>query len=139
MKAQELKEALEEFQSKLSEHAKLWGKSLSPPLPDYPTANQTDLRQYPKGRDSCMLPTACFRTSMGIKGGASGGPVFDYRGYVFAINSSGVDGTSISFVSSIFSVFPVWISDVRIPRQAPSVSRVRIDQLREWGFVKCLD
>jgi hypothetical protein len=56
----------------------------------------------PAGRDRVMLPGPCWRTSMTIHGGASGGPVFDERGRVFAINSTG-----FGYVSSIVPVFEV--------------------------------
>jgi trypsin-like peptidase len=56
----------------------------------------------PAGRDRVMLPGPCWRTSMTIHGGASGGPVFDERGRVFAINSTG-----FGYVSSIVPVFQV--------------------------------
>jgi len=39
MKVKELIQALEEFQERLTEHQKLWGKSLSQPIPEYPVSN----------------------------------------------------------------------------------------------------
>jgi hypothetical protein len=55
----------------------------------------------PDGRDSVMVPGPCYQTSMIIHGGASGGPVFDEDGCVFAINSTGWGTEPLSFVSSI--------------------------------------
>jgi len=45
MKVKELLQALEEFQHKLIEHKKLWGKSLSQPIPDYPVRNVAELQE----------------------------------------------------------------------------------------------
>jgi S1-C subfamily serine protease len=46
---------------------------------------------FPNGRDRVMHPGECFQTSMNTMGGASGGPVFNERGEVFAVVSSGLD------------------------------------------------
>lgn len=35
---------------------------------------------HPQGRDAVMLPFPCYRSSISIPGGASGGPVFDSKG-----------------------------------------------------------
>ena len=61
---------------------------------------------YESGRDSVMLPFPCCQTSMKIKSGASGGPVFDDQGRVFAVNSTGFhnhneDDQDISYISPI--------------------------------------
>jgi len=61
------------------------------------------LETYPTGRDSVMLPSSCYRTDMKIASGASGGPVINRHGKVIGINSTGFDGTSDSYVSSIVS------------------------------------
>src|ERR1019366_6247805 len=42
--------------------------------------------RFPQGRDRVMLPGPCFRTSMVLHGGASGGPVLGANGTVVAIN-----------------------------------------------------
>jgi hypothetical protein len=52
-----------------------------------------------------LLRGRCYATSLGIEGGASGGPVFDEHGHVFAINSTGFSGVEdLGFVSHIQSV-----------------------------------
>lgn len=57
---------------------------------------------YPKGRDRVMLPFPCYRTSIVLHGGASGGPVFGQNGKVFGVNSTGFDGEiSVYYVSRI--------------------------------------
>lgn len=73
---------------------------------------------YPNGRDSYLLPGACVETTMHIHGGASGGPVFGPGGRVFGINSTGVDGTDISFVSLISC-----IKDMHILKTLNSMTR----------------
>ena len=61
-------------------------------------------KEYPNGRDKVVLPGRCYETSLAIEGGASGGPVFDESGTVFAVNSTGFDGTDIGYVSHIQSI-----------------------------------
>ncbi len=56
---------------------------------------------HPHGRDAVMLPGRCFRTSMDIASGASGGPVAWGDGWVFGINSTGMEGAPVGFVSSV--------------------------------------
>jgi hypothetical protein len=70
---------------------------------------------YENGRDQ-LLPYPCYRTSITIHGGASGGPVIDSYGRVFAINSKSFnteDGNpNISFVSRItdmLSIPPLYV------------------------------
>lgn len=62
------------------------------------------LEEHREGRDRIMLPGPCYCTNLGIEGGASGGPVFDSNGHVFAINSTGFDGSEIAYVSHIQSI-----------------------------------
>jgi uncharacterized protein (TIGR02391 family) len=45
MTIKDLVKALEEFQQKLLEHQKLWGKSLAQPIPDYPVRNTDELQE----------------------------------------------------------------------------------------------
>lgn len=70
------------------------------------------IEHFPKGRDRIMLPGACYRTDMAIHHGASGGPVFSSDGRVFALNSTGYDGTQDSYVSSIGGVLDLEIDDI---------------------------
>jgi S1-C subfamily serine protease len=67
---------------------------------------------FPKGRDSVILPWPCFQTSMHVHAGASGGPVFDSSGAVFGINTSSFDSqTDISYVSKVAPLFDLPIKD----------------------------
>jgi hypothetical protein len=67
---------------------------------------------YPDKRDSCMLPSPCYRTDMQIHGGASGGPVFRTNEQVCGINSSGYDTKPppISYVSRINEILDLKIT-----------------------------
>jgi hypothetical protein len=49
------------------------------------------------GRDSVMLPSPCIRSDMPVYGGMSGGPVFDNRGRVCAVNCTRFEGTDLAF------------------------------------------
>jgi S1-C subfamily serine protease len=66
---------------------------------------------YPHGRDASLMPGPCYETSMVIHGGASGAPVFDRRGLVIGINSTGFDETDVSFVSTVHPLFDIRVSE----------------------------
>jgi S1-C subfamily serine protease len=54
-----------------------------------------------------------------IHGGASGGPVFSRSGGVFGLNSTGMDGTDISFVSRINEIFELVVDDGQMGSERP--------------------
>ncbi len=62
-----------------------------------------------------LLKNACYQTSIQIKSGGSGGPVFDKDGRVFGICSTGIDlhddGENISFVTPISPSFNMTLID----------------------------
>ena len=58
-------------------------------------------KEYRDGRDSVMMPGPCYETTLSLQGGSSGGPVFNENGFVFAINSTGLDGADVGHVSHI--------------------------------------
>ena len=68
-------------------------------------------REFRFGRDQVIMPGPCYETNLGIEGGASGGPVFDKYGHVFAINSSGIQGTDVAHVSHIQSIGGLVLKD----------------------------
>jgi hypothetical protein len=80
---------------------------------------------FPSGRDRVLLPGRCYRTSMLLHAGASGGPVFSPNGLVFGVNSTGYDGTDVSFVSSVTDIFDLLIDDVQLGNEAPRSVRIR--------------
>jgi hypothetical protein len=85
-----------------------------------PTFYDGDITEFfPSGRDRVLLPAPCYRTSMIIHGGASGGPVFSRTGGVFGLNSTGIDGTDISFVSRINEIFELVVDDVQMGSEPP--------------------
>jgi hypothetical protein len=89
-----------------------------------------EVQEYlPNGRDRVMLPGPCYRTNILIHAGASGGPVFDPNGYIFGVNSTGFDGTDLSYVSRINEIFQLVIDDIAI-NDAPSRSVPVIDLAR---------
>ncbi len=70
-----------------------------------PTVYEGEIvKVYPIQRDSLMIRSPCYQVEMGIAGGASGGPVFDESGKVVAINTSSVEGESVTFVSCIQAI-----------------------------------
>ncbi|MCK9614986.1 MAG: serine protease [Candidatus Omnitrophica bacterium] len=68
----------------------------------------------PEGRDKSMLPFPCYRGSIRIIGGASGGPVMDEQGRVFGINCTGFEGTNISFFARINEILALRVDDLVI-------------------------
>ncbi|MES9745012.1 serine protease [Priestia megaterium] len=72
----------------------------------------------PNGRDKTFLPNPCYRTSINIRGGASGGPVFNKEGQVIGINSTGfefqADEEPVSFVSRIYEALSFVLKDIEI-------------------------
>lgn len=70
--------------------------------------------RYPNGRDRTMLPGPCVAVECDARGGMSGGPVFDNRGYLVGLVSSSYEGGSTTFVSHVWPALvraqacPVW-------------------------------
>lgn len=88
---------------------------------------------WPGGRDSVMLPTACFETSARFDHGMSGGPVFGEDGRVCGVVSSGVDENEdsegyISFASAALMVYVLGINE--------NGEHVRIAELVERGLIE---
>ena len=83
------------------------------------------IEHLPEGRDRVLLPGPCYRTNIRIHHGASGGPVFSKDGRVFALNSTGIDGTDDSYVSSIGGILNLTIDEVGIGGQAPRSVQIR--------------
>lgn len=52
---------------------------------------------FSEARDAVMMPFPCIRSDMPIYGANSGGPVFDKKGRVCAVNCSSYEGSDISF------------------------------------------
>lgn len=77
------------------------------------------IESLPTGRDRVLLPGPCYRTNIIIHHGASGGPVFSRSGKVFAVNSTGFDGTDVSYVSRINEILDLTIDDVIVDNQPP--------------------
>ena len=72
-------------------------------------------KHYPIKRDSGLLSWPCYETTMELKGGSSGGPVFisGSNGVVFAVNCSALD----SKLSHISSLSPLVGVDSPFPRK----------------------
>lgn len=80
------------------------------------------IKEYlPNGRDK-VIPGACYRTNMHIHGGASGGPVYSPNGHVFGVNSSGTDGTDISYISRVSDILPLRVDEVLVEGSPSPIS-----------------
>lgn len=92
-------------------------------------------QHFPSGRDRVMLPGNVYETCITIKGGASGGPVYDENGNVFGVNSTGIDGTDISYVSSISDIMDLVICDMNHP-DGTHWDTITIRELIELGAIE---
>jgi hypothetical protein len=88
---------------------------------------------YLNGRDSVLLPGSCIQTNIYIHGGASGGPVFDASGKVFAVNSSGYENDDLSFVTPINTIENLLLTDIFIPSN--NSGQVRVRELIDNAFI----
>ena len=78
-------------------------------------------------RDSCLVSWPHYITSITLKGGASGGPVFDHRGRVFAINCVGESRES--------HIWHAWPNSCHAPFQSILRTRPRLatsGQFSNW-------
>lgn len=92
------------------------------------------VEHHPQGRDRVVLPGPCFRTTMVIHGGASGGPVVGPNGTVFAVNSTGFEADELSYVSCISETLDLAIPDVVLPG-SPTPRSTTLRELLERGFL----
>jgi hypothetical protein len=100
-------------------------------MPDY--YQGTIVEYLPTGRDRVLLAGPCYRTNIEILHGASGGPVFSKGGAVFALNSTGWDGTNDSYISSINGILDLAIDDIAIGQDPPC--RVSVRELASAGHI----
>ena len=74
---------------------------------------------YRNGRDRVMLPYPCYRTSIVLHGGSSGGPVFGKNKKVVGINSTAFEfDADISYISRIQDTLDLRIRDVVMPGES---------------------
>lgn len=89
---------------------------------------------HPTGRDRVMLSFPCYRTSIIIPGGASGGPVFDARGRAFGINCTGYEGTGVSYLARVEEVLSLVAYGMMLGPNQPPTDRT-LSQLAQTGHV----
>ena len=93
---------------------------------------------YPDGRDIINLPFPCYRTSIAIHGGASGGPVFDQNGNVFGVNCCSFDGMpDVSFVTRIVEGLGLNVTADHIV--FPDPSRTTLADLARYKMATIID
>lgn len=88
---------------------------------------------YPYGRDKVLLPGPCTQTSMHIRGGASGGPVFTKEGVVCAVNSTGYEDDQLSFITPVEAIENLILSGIRTPNN--TTGNVKVSELIEGQFI----
>jgi len=104
---------------------------------------------FSSGRDQ-NLPGKCYQTSLELKGGASGGPVFFGDGRVFSVNSTGFDfpllaenetgdDTPVSYVSSINDIFDLQIKNIRFDVDGKIRKTATIGEMSHYGYVNLDD
>jgi len=88
---------------------------------------------YPDGADKIFLTGKGFRTSHVVPFGASGGPVADYKGKVFGINSAGLNlPTSeepISFISSIHDLLECKLHKIQLGTSGDIREEITVEEL----------
>jgi hypothetical protein len=90
---------------------------------------------FPNGRDKSSVNWPVFETSLHIHGGASGGPVVNERGTVFAINTSSFEGAlDVSYVTPIDFILDAIVEKVVVDINAGPVS-MTIKELARRGFI----
>ena len=94
------------------------------------------LETLPRAGDRVMLPGPCYRTSIVVHGGASGGPVFDRRGKVFAVNSTGFHADTVSYVSCVSSVFDLHVQGIHPDTNVTGSMTVRQLAERKVVFIE---
>jgi hypothetical protein len=94
------------------------------------------VEEMPNGRPG-ILKGPCYHTTLGIEGGASGGPVFDSEGRVFALNSTSYSGTDITFVSHIQSIFELPIEGYT-GKGGEVFPRITVSELIKRGEIAAL-
>jgi trypsin-like peptidase len=89
---------------------------------------------HPDRRDTVMLPFPCYRSSIVIPGGASGGPVFDSQRRVFGINCTGYQNNEISYLARVEEVLPLIAHGMILGPDEPPTDRTLL-QLAQSGHV----
>jgi len=92
---------------------------------------------HPQSRDAIMLPFPCYRSSISIPAGASGGPVFDSKGRVFGVNRTGYDGTEVSYLARVEEALTLTAAGMKFgPNDVPTDrTLLELAQTRHVVFV----
>ncbi len=93
------------------------------------------LDYYPDGRDRVLHPAPCYRTTCNPTGGASGGPVASKDGTVFAVNSTGIDGTEEGFCSALAPILGLEVHEYGDQGTITS-SKIDLKELANHGMVR---
>lgn len=90
---------------------------------------------YPEGRDRVLLPWPCYRTSIHLHGGSSGGPAVDKYGKVFGVNCRSMDpNTDVSFITPITTILGGYLENARFS-EAEEPRRIYIHELMQLGHI----
>jgi trypsin-like peptidase len=89
---------------------------------------------HPLGRDRVLLPGPCFRTNMVLAPGVSGGPVVFGDGSVFALNSTGYDGTELGYLSPVSAILSLTVENIRLP-DGDVRKTIEVAELADKGLV----
>jgi hypothetical protein len=74
---------------------------------------------FEEPRDSVLLPFPCFQSDIPIYGANSGGPVFDKKGRICAVNCTSCAGDNISFHIPIRGVLELGARDIEFIPEDP--------------------
>jgi len=87
--------------------------------------------RYVDDSENPSMPCPYFETTIEIKSGASGGPVFDTRGRVIGVNCRGWDfmdteheGDNLSYIIPVSQALPITVSHLQLPESSRELRQV---------------
>jgi len=90
-------------------------------------------KYYPEGRDAYLLPGPCVETSMTLKAGLSGGPVFNKNGYIIGVNSTSFTGLEKD-ISYFTPISPILTLPFAIEEEGKLINTTLLDMAKKAHF-----
>ena len=89
---------------------------------------------FANGRDGVMLPFPVFETNMPIYAGASGGPVFNSKGHVIAVNCTRFEGSDVAYHTDVSTALDLFIPNT-VALGGEEIKRRTLSDLAQLGAV----
>lgn len=91
---------------------------------------------HPHGRDRYLMPFPCYRGSMNLLGGASGGPVFNERGRVFGVNITAIVGSNAAYFARVNELLPLCFEHIEFEIKGEVLRNASFADLIRRGYIK---